>query len=419
MPNIDNNIDENELLAAVRANLAEAAEENEDKGGESAVKIENPLDPEAGEEKKEPVAEAAVEDAESAVEVVEHLGDGSSVQKHSAGELYPWIVYAQQKDDAVHYGVISPMDQTGKLYGPDYMTSYNTAAAEKMQHGEKFKTSTVQESVLDIKDILSGNDQLSEEFKDKAAIIFNTAVKMQVEAISTKLEEQFNEKKSALESSHEELAKNLQEKFERELTEACQKFEETLSEKIDGYFGALSEEWMHENELALEGGIQAELVESFISGMRGLFEQHYVEMPEEKRDLLSEATAKAAELEKSLAALMAESTEAKTALAQLQREKIIAESAHGMTELDASRFKTLMEDFDFDGEESFSKKAQTVKESFFKTKAALTESKTTPVVEKPVAQPQVELVEEKIIPVTESVASPMDIYVKAIKGQSA
>jgi hypothetical protein len=74
--------------------------------------------------------------------------------------------------------VMSPMDQTGKLYGPDYMTAYNTAAAEKTAHGEKFKNSSVTESVVDIKDILSGNDQLSEEFKEKAAIIFNTAVRM-------------------------------------------------------------------------------------------------------------------------------------------------------------------------------------------------------------------------------------------------
>jgi hypothetical protein len=419
MPNpTDTNIDENELLAAVRANLAESAEDKEDKGGESAIKIDNPLDPEANVD-KEPVVEAAAVVPPVEEPVVEHLGDGSSVQKHSAGELYPWIVYAQQKDDAVHYGVMSPMDQTGKLYGPDYMTAYNTAAAEKTAHGEKFKNSSVTESVVDIKDILSGNDQLSEEFKEKAAIIFNTAVRMQVEAIQSKLEEQFTEKKTALESSHEELAKNLQEKFETQLSEACQKFEETLSEKIDGYFGALSEEWMHENELALEGGIQAELVESFISGMRGLFEQHYVEMPEEKRDLLSEATAKVAELEKSVASLVAESTEAKSTAAKLLREKIISESAHGMTELDASRFKTLMEDFDFDGEESFSKKAQTVKESFFKTKAALIESKTTQVEHKPAVQPQVELVEEKVIPVTEAVTSPMDMYVKHIKGQSA
>lgn len=357
MPNIDDkNIDENELLAAVRANLAEATEgEKKPEGEESAVKVDNPLDPDAS-KKEEPVVEAAAE-----------------VPAEPVVEATPAVTPAPE-------------------------------------------ATPVAEQTLDIKSVLAGTE-LSEEFKEKAAIIFNTAVKMQVEAIASKLEEQFKEKTSALESSHEELKKKLEEKFANEFAESVQKFEETLSEKIDGYFGALSEEWMNENELALEGGIQAELVESFIGGMRSLFEQHYVEMPEEKRDLFSEANQKVAELEKSLAAQITESTEAKTALAKLQREKIIIESAHGMTELDASRFKTLMEDFEFDGEETFAKKAQTVKESFFKTKAALNESKTSPV-EKP-AKPQVTLVEETVIPVQESTTNPMDMYVKHIKGQTS
>jgi hypothetical protein len=175
---------------------------------------------------------------------------------------------------------------------------------------------------------------------------------------------------------------------------------------------------MKENELALEGGIQAELVESFIGGMRTLFEQHYVEMPEEKRDLLSEANAKAAELEAQLAARIAEATEAASKVAALQREKIITESAHGMTELDASRFRTLMEDFEFDTEESFAKKAATVKESFFKTKAALTESKQPAAkVDAPVVPAQTTIVEEKVIPVVDTPSTtPMDMYVKATRG---
>jgi hypothetical protein len=428
-------IEEQELLDAVRANLAEAAKDKDatDKDEDTAVQVKNPLDPEATEKKEEtvaeekttdpvietPVVEAATTEAPKLI-VIEHLADGSGVQAHSAGGLYPWVIYAQEKEGGKQFGVISPMDQEGKLHGT-YDQAVTAAQAEKTAHGEKFKASMakVEESVVDIKEILSGNDQLSEEFKEKAAIIFNTAVKMQVDAISSKLEEQYTNKSAELDAKHEAAAKDLQEKFETQLSEAVAKFEENLSEKIDGYFGALSEEWMKENELALEGGIQAELVESFIGGMRTLFEQHYVDMPEEKRDLLSEANAKAADLEAQLAARIAEATEAAAKVAALQREKIISESAHGMTELDASRFRTLMEDFEFDTEESFTKKATTVKESFFKTKAALNESKTTKV-ETPVVAPTqtATIVEEKVIPVidTPSKTTPMDMYVKAARG---
>jgi hypothetical protein len=422
-------IEEQELLNAVRASLAEAAKDKNDadKDDNTAVQVKNPLDPEATDKKEETVAEEVKTDPviqTPTVEapkliVVEHLPDGSGVQAHSAGGLYPWVIYAQENPEGKQFGVISPLDQTGKLHGT-YDQAVSAAEAEKATHGEKYKASMapVEESVVDIKEILSGNDQLSEEFKEKATIIFNTAVKMQVAAIQTKLEEQFKNKEAELVTNHEQLSKDLQEKFETQLSEASAKFEETLSEKIDGYFGALSEEWMKENELALEGGIQAELVESFIGGMRTLFEQHYVDMPEEKRDLLSEANAKAAELEAQLATQVAEATEAKSKIAALQREKIITESAHGMTELDASRFRTLMEDFEFDTEESFTKKASTVKESFFKTKAALTESKTTKV-DAPVIPTQTTIVEEKVIPVMETqTTKPMDLYVKATRGSA-
>jgi hypothetical protein len=420
-------IEEKELLDAVRAELAEAAKDKDatDKEDNTAVQVKNPLDPEATDKKEETVAEEVKTDPvvettndSPKLIVVEHLPDGSGVQAHSAGGLYPWVIYAQEKEGGKQFGVISPMDQDGKLHG-SYDQAVSAAEAEKTAHGEKFKASMapVEESVVDIKDILSGNDQLSEEFKEKAAIIFNTAVKMQVAAISTKLEEQYTNKEAERAAAHEQLTKDLQENFEKQLSEASAKFEETLSEKIDGYFGALSEEWMKENELALEGGIQAELVESFIGGMRTLFEQHYVDMPEEKRDLLSEANAKAADLEAQLAARIAEATEAASKVATLQREKIITESAHGMTELDASRFRTLMEDFEFDTEESFSKKASTVKESFFKTKAALNESKTTKV-DAPAPTQTTTIVEEKVIPVIDmpSSKSPMDMYVKATRG---
>jgi hypothetical protein len=340
----DIQIDEQELLAAVRKTISEATKDKEesDKDDESAVQVKNPLDPDAN-EKSPVVEETKIEDSKV----------------------------------------------------------------------EEIKTPVQEQHTVNIKEILNDSEQLSEEFKEKAEIIFNTAVKLQVEAISTKLEESVTAKTAELDAQHEQRTKDLQEQYEKQLSEAIAKFEENLSEKIDGYFGALSEEWMQENELALEGGIQAELIESFIGGMRTLFEQHYVDMPEEKRDLLKEANEKSATLEAQLAAQLTEATEAKSKVAQLQREKIIEETAHSMTELDASRFRTLMEDFEFDTEESFAKKAATVKDSFFKTKAALTESKKVepPVVSLPV------IVEERVIPVVETPSnSAMDLYVKATRG---
>lgn len=258
-----------------------------------------------------------------------------------------------------------------------------------------------------VTDLLVG-EELSEEFKFKAATLFEAAVKNQVEEIRQTLTEEFDQKNQSLNESFEEKVRQLDEQFETSLTEAKQEFKQQLSEKIDAYLDNLAEQWMKQNEVALEHGLKTELTESFIDGMKTLFEAHYVDLPEEKYDVISEMEKQNAELQKTLAEQVQHASELKSKYDSITRDVIISEAAKGLTDLDEARLQKLVEDVNYESEESFKKRVSLIKESFFRTanQQVVTEDKKVVVDTKP-------LIEEKELEI-DSGNDPMAAYLKLL-----
>lgn len=221
----------------------------------------------------------------------------------------------------------------------------------------------VKESVTEL---LVG-EELSEEFKFRAATLFEAAVKNQVEDIRETLSEDFNKQKQELTEAFAEKQAQLETQFETSLTEAKQEYKVQLSEKIDAFLDTLAEQWLSHNEVALEHGLKTELTESFIDGMKSLFEAHYVDLPEEKFDVVSEMETKNAELQKTLSEQIQYAAEIKANYDSVTRDIIISESAKGLTDLDQARFNKLVEDIEFGDKETFKKRVGMIKESFFRS----------------------------------------------------
>lgn len=224
-------------------------------------------------------------------------------------------------------------------------------------------------------------EEFSEEFKSKAAEIFEAAVTARVKQEVAKIEESAAE---ALVTESEEL-------------------KEGLVDKVDGYLDYVVEQWMQKNELALDRGIKVEIFESFVSGMKDLLESHYIDVPEEKFDLMESVDAKAKKLEEQVDALTAKNVELQAQLKTIAKETQIAEASAGLSDLEVEKFKALAEELAYDDEESFAKKLALVKESIAKA------PKAKAVVESVVTDTPVALTEEV------QVDPSMKKYLNAIK----
>lgn len=201
-------------------------------------------------------------------------------------------------------------------------------------------------------------ETLSEEFKTKAATIFEAAVLSRV--------------KSEVESLEEAYA----EAFEEQLTEAA----EGLVEQVDGYLDLMVKTWMEDNELALESGMKNEILENFVSGLKNLFAESYIEVPEEKADLVAELEEELATVRSKLDESVALNVELNSVLTDVARADAIAEAAADMTDLEAAKFKDLAEELSFDDVDNFVEKLEVIRENYFKKKpgaATLTESVVT------------------------------------------
>ena len=211
--------------------------------------------------------------------------------------------------------------------------------AEKNAIEEKIKSINVKEDV----DALIAGEDLSEEFKNKAATIFEAAVKSKIRSEVVRMEEGYSVA----------------------LSEATETIKEELSTKVDDYLGYIVEEWMKENELAVERGLKGEIAEDFIVGLKQLFEDHYIDVPDEKYDVLEAQSTKIAELEEKLNGMIEENVEKKKVVESLTREQITSEVSYDLASTEAEKFKSLTEDVDFVSEDSFRAKLDTLKESYF------------------------------------------------------
>jgi hypothetical protein len=199
---------------------------------------------------------------------------------------------------------------------------------------------------IDIKDdvkALFGNEDLSEEFKDKAATVFEAAV-------VSKINEHIDIYNTTVQSSYEEDVKAIKEE---------------MAEKMDSYMDYVVEQWSDENKLAIEQGLKNELVEDFMKGLKGLFEEHYIDIPEEKVDVVEELAAKNEELQAQLNAEIERNVEIKKDLDENSKNKMVDTVSEGLTETQKDKFKTLAEGIDFSDKETYQKKLETIKESYF------------------------------------------------------
>ena len=215
--------------------------------------------------------------------------------------------------------------------------------SEKSEDDQKAKDVDVKEH---IDALTSGESDLSEEFKQKAATIFEAAITSKVKAISEEMQADYNKK------------------FDEEVSKA----KTDLVEKVDAYMNYVVNEWMKENELAIEKGIKGEIAEDFINGLKKLFEDHYIDVPDEKYDVLEDQASKIEELEKKLNEQISKNVEMNKENASLKRTDIIAEVASDLADTSKEKFAKLTEEVEYSNADDFKKKCETIKESYFGNK---------------------------------------------------
>lgn len=202
------------------------------------------------------------------------------------------------------------------------------------------------EDLIDVSadvDALTKDEGLSEDFKAKATTIFEAALKSKVSEVKEKLNASYEEK--------------LKEETEVQKAE--------LVEKVDSYLNYVVEEWMKDNSIAIERGIKGEIAEDFISGLKKLFEDHYIDVPDEKYNVLEDQANKIEELEKKLNEQVNKNVEQNKAIGSLKRQDIIDEMSSGLADTAKEKFNKLAEEVEYSNENDFTTKVATIKEAYF------------------------------------------------------
>ena len=190
-------------------------------------------------------------------------------------------------------------------------------------------------------DALVGGEDLSEEFKNKAKVVFEAAVSAKVSEIKEELESQKRD----------------------EIVEASNEIKEDLTNKVDSFLGYVAEEWVKDNELAIERGLKSELTENFIQGLKALFEDHYVEVPDDKLDVVDELASKIEDVEAKLNEEVSKNIDLTSERDELVRNKVVSEVSSDLTTSEVEKLTKLIEDIDQD--EDFESNVKTIKESYF------------------------------------------------------
>jgi hypothetical protein len=214
---------------------------------------------------------------------------------------------------------------------------------KKMMNKEKMKEDL---------NALLGGENLSEEFVQKASTIFEAAVIARAEEVIAEAETE------------------LMEQFEA----AIEEVKEDLAAKVDDYLNYMVEEWVKDNEIAIEKGLRAEIVEDFITGLKGLFEEHYIDIPAEKVDVVEGLTTKVEELEDALNEQIKVAVEMKKELSESKKVEAIYAACEGLTQTQVEKLKSLAEGVEFTTEEEFGTKLTTLKEGYFKADVKVADS---------------------------------------------
>ena len=213
---------------------------------------------------------------------------------------------------------------------------------------KKIKIAMPEINVKEDIDALVDGEELSEEFKSKASTIFEAAVHQKVMEVATvKVDE-------------------LEKEFQADLQEEIISFRDELTDKVDGYLNYVVEEWMRENELALEGSLRSEITEEFIGGLKDLFTDHYIEVPDEKVDIVEGLYDKVEELEEKLNSQIEENVKTKDELNEYRKNKILEEVCEDLADTQSEKMKSLVEGVSYeDDADDFENKVKTIKENYF------------------------------------------------------
>ena len=240
----------------------------------------------------------------------------------------------------------------------------NVHQEETEEDGEMIE----EDFTADLATLFDGNEELSEEFRGKASSLFEAMVTARVA----------------------NQVQTIEESLIAEAAELMEEFKADLTEKVDSYLSYVIEKWVEDNQLAVENGLRNDIAESFINGMKNLFAEHYIDVPEEKYDVLGEMQAQIEELSSKLDEQIAANVELHNNNVELMKEGVFAVVAEDLAKTDAEKFKSLVADVEFENAEIFEEKLNVIKENYFPA------SKST-IVEDKLEDEGVELIDESTV----------------------
>jgi len=269
----------------------------------------------------------------------------------------------KQVKDVVNKGAAAAdaMKEEEELDDEEVISEEEEIEEEEVEETEEVEEESDEEEVVeeefsieeDVNALLEG-EELSEEFQEKARIIFETALRSKVSEIKEAIEEQ----------------------YAAALAEEVEEIKEALVERVDAYLEYVADEWMQENALVIENGLKTEMTESFLSGMKDLFEAHYVSIPEDKYDVLKSMVEKLDDMETKLNEQIEKNVSLNKRLAESVAEGIFEKVSEGLAATQKDKLASLAESVEFESEEEYREKLETLKEAYFPLKANTPKAKT-------------------------------------------
>jgi len=287
-------------------------------------------------------------DEEEVAEEKEEVEEAVSVPKTKAGmikALYNQLNGMKKADLSDSFKKImgSTLIEVDEAHGEDDEEEEDNPKYE----AKKLKKEDLEIDVKDDIEAITNGEDLSEDFKTKASTIFEAAV-------SAKVLSEVNQRIDELETN-----------YKKEITDAKEEHLSTVTEKVDGYLNYVTEEWMKENELAVEKGIRSELVEDFMTGLKNLFTEHYIDIPEEKVDLVDDLFEKVEELEQKLDESINTSVDIKKELAEYKKAETLREVSEDLADTEKEKLGKLADGIDFEDKSQYSEKLEVIKENYF------------------------------------------------------
>ena len=270
----------------------------------------------------------------------------------SAGKADPMPNMKKEEEELSTEDVIEEEEAT---------TDEVVAEEEVVTEEETTEETIVEYDMEEDVNALLGGEELSEDFKDKAKIIFETAISAKVASIKVEMEEQLNVQ--------------IAEEKEK-IAEEFDTVKEQLAERVDSYLEYVADEWFEENALVIEKGLKTEMTESFLTGMRNLFEEHYVSIPEDKYDVLESMVEKLDDMETKLNEQIERNIGLNKRLAESVSDNILDQVSEGLASTQKEKLASLAESVEFESEETYREKLETLKESYFASKPQTPQAKS-------------------------------------------